>query len=152
VGDLSQTRVFVSFASFPRNASRKAQLYRVSASTITRNPEPAVSAMAIYAIRKNYKHQKIDAHALPCKIYHNGSVDARKRWKPERSEDGTTLTNHFRGRKLHGRMIKLPENYEGILVSVPVFTDVLTTQRPHPLPHREACNDHRHGTQCNNDR
>lgn len=69
--------------------------------------------MAIYAVKKSRKQQKVEVHALPCKIHHNGAIDATSNWKPARIDDETTAV-HFRGRSLRGRVIKLPASYEGI--------------------------------------
>ncbi|KAF2103385.1 ribonuclease H1 small subunit [Rhizodiscina lignyota] len=64
------------------------------------------------AIQKKRESPKVEAHALPCRLHHSGHIDTRNRWKPESQVDGTS-TVYFRGRKLRGRTIKLPEGYEG---------------------------------------
>jgi ribonuclease H2 subunit C len=68
-------------------------------------------------------------HLLPCKVNHDGPVNASERyWKAEvgqgsydpyrwlnaifTSTDGKH-TAYFRGRKLQGRSVKLPEGYRG---------------------------------------
>ena len=74
---------------------------------------------------------------LPCRIHHNGPVDASRRyWAPEASAgmqlfkllgnnelsleelialDGK-LEAYFRGRKLQGREVKITEGYKGLVV------------------------------------
>ncbi|KAI6369280.1 hypothetical protein MCOR25_004461 [Pyricularia grisea] len=53
---------------------------------------------------------------LPCTIHHDGPVDqVQSYWKPTESQDGRK-TAFFRGRKLHGKTIKVPEGYKGIVV------------------------------------
>ena len=50
---------------------------------------------------------------LPCRIHHDGPVNASKRhWNPE-VEDDNTRTSYFRGRKLRGREVKVPAGYRG---------------------------------------
>lgn len=50
---------------------------------------------------------------LPCAIKHNGIVNASQRyWKPE-ADDAGKHAAYFRGRKLEGRLVKLPEGYQG---------------------------------------
>ncbi|KAI6881130.1 hypothetical protein KC360_g9215 [Hortaea werneckii] len=57
---------------------------------------------------------------LPCAIHHSGPIKVSKRyWSPTITtpahDDGTAKlqTAHFRGRKLQGRRIRLPEGYIG---------------------------------------
>ncbi|KAI7500475.1 hypothetical protein KC367_g3595 [Hortaea werneckii] len=57
---------------------------------------------------------------LPCAIHHSGPIKVSKRyWSPTTAtaahDDGTKKlqTAHFRGRKLQGRRIRLPEGYIG---------------------------------------
>ncbi|KAJ9162185.1 hypothetical protein NKR19_g1555 [Coniochaeta hoffmannii] len=59
---------------------------------------------------------KTTAHLLPCRVHYDGPVEpAQSYWSPIRKEDGTRIA-YFRGRKLHGRAIKLPEGYQGVVV------------------------------------
>ena len=72
-------------------------------------------------------------NVLPCRINHNGPVDASKRyWNPTTAPgnkhtemlvsctdvhaDGKTVA-YFRGRKLHGKQMKVPKGYRGVVVS-----------------------------------
>lgn len=73
---------------------------------------------------------------LPCRIHHDGPVEVSERyWNPVKDDNGKTeiqftrsfllsLTSisinagngqaaYFRGRKLRGRRVELPEGYEG---------------------------------------
>ncbi|KAL1303571.1 hypothetical protein AAFC00_006939 [Neodothiora populina] len=53
---------------------------------------------------------------LPCKVHHNGQVNASQRhWDPQSSEDGKEMA-YFRGRKLIGRALNIPEGYKGVVV------------------------------------
>ncbi|KAL2039928.1 hypothetical protein N7G274_007331 [Stereocaulon virgatum] len=53
---------------------------------------------------------------LPCRIDHNGPVDASPRyWAPEIASDGKPEA-YFRGRKLKGKEVKVPTGYKGVIV------------------------------------
>ncbi|KAI4257618.1 MAG: hypothetical protein LQ352_001604 [Teloschistes flavicans] len=53
---------------------------------------------------------------LPCQIHHDGPVNASSRyWDPQENKDGES-ESYFRGRKLKGRAVKLPEGYRGVVV------------------------------------
>ncbi|KAI0134948.1 ribonuclease H1 small subunit [Daldinia grandis] len=59
---------------------------------------------------------KAQIHLLPCRIHHDGKVNpAETYWSPNESED-QTKTAYIRGRKLHGKAVKLPEGYHGSVV------------------------------------
>lgn len=56
---------------------------------------------------------KFTANILPCRISHNGAVNASKRyWNVERDENGRKVA-YFRGRKLLGREVRIPKDYRG---------------------------------------
>ncbi|KAG7286948.1 hypothetical protein NEMBOFW57_006448 [Staphylotrichum longicolle] len=58
---------------------------------------------------------KATPHLLPCRVHHTGSVDpVQSFWDPKADESGTG-TAYFRGRKLQGKTVKLPEGYRGIV-------------------------------------
>ncbi|KAL2022601.1 hypothetical protein VTK56DRAFT_4945 [Thermocarpiscus australiensis] len=58
---------------------------------------------------------KATAHLLPCRVHHNGSVEpAQSFWEPKVGDDGTS-TAYFRGRRLQGKTVKLPEGYRGVV-------------------------------------
>ncbi|KAL9136021.1 MAG: hypothetical protein Q9175_002759 [Cornicularia normoerica] len=53
---------------------------------------------------------------LPCRIHHEGPIDASPRyWAPETAKDGK-LEAYFRGRKLRGQEIDVPQGYRGVVV------------------------------------
>ncbi|KAI9798034.1 MAG: hypothetical protein M1835_005037 [Candelina submexicana] len=55
-------------------------------------------------------------NVLPCRIDHNGPVNASERyWAPTKDCNGRE-TSYFRGRKLQGRSVKIPEGYRGTVV------------------------------------
>jgi ribonuclease H2 subunit C len=86
------------------------------------------------AIEKSKVHKgKCTPNILPCRINHNGPVDASKRyWNLSKTTgktsvlmrmfctevpaDGKTVA-YFRGRKLHGKQLKVPKGYRGVVVS-----------------------------------
>lgn len=74
-------------------------------------------------------------NALPCRINHNGRAEVSKRyWAPIKRNgrnpqdsipatpmltyftDGKTVS-YFRGRQLHGRTVKIPSQYKGVVLS-----------------------------------
>ncbi|KIV80918.1 hypothetical protein PV11_08383 [Exophiala sideris] len=58
---------------------------------------------------------KSTANILPCRIHHDGPTKVTKRyWSPQDGKDGTK-TSYFRGRRLRGRVIKLPADYHGVV-------------------------------------
>lgn len=60
---------------------------------------------------------KCTPNLLPCRIEHSGPVNAADRyWRAEKEDDGTR-TAYFRGRKLRGRNLQLPDGYRGAVVS-----------------------------------
>ncbi|KAI1149562.1 ribonuclease H2, subunit C [Nemania diffusa] len=52
---------------------------------------------------------------LPCRINHDGDVKSDTLWNPTKTQDGLQ-TAYLRGRKLHGKVLKLPEGYRGMVV------------------------------------
>lgn len=53
---------------------------------------------------------------LPCRLHHDGPTKVSKRyWTPQAKEDGTRVA-HFRGRRLKGRLIKIPVGYQGLVL------------------------------------
>lgn len=65
----------------------------------------------MFALRKEKDAKKVSVHALPCKLHHNGSVDGQ-RFGPDLHSDSSS-TAYFRGRKLGGQTIQLPDRYQG---------------------------------------
>ncbi|BCR94127.1 ribonuclease H2 subunit C [Aspergillus luchuensis] len=62
---------------------------------------------------------KFTPNILPCRIHHDGPVDTLGRyWKPTTDEKDQNLqTAYFRGRKLRGRRVAIPEGYEGVIAT-----------------------------------
>lgn len=68
------------------------------------------------AINSTRSDKTVTPNILPCAIKHNGPVSAAERyWNPSTEQDGTT-TSFFRGRKLRGKKLVLPEGYEGVVL------------------------------------
>ncbi|KAI5820643.1 ribonuclease H2, subunit C [Pyronema omphalodes] len=62
---------------------------------------------------------------LPCNILHNGPVAAtKKHWDPKMEEGKCTA--YFRGRKLEGRNIQLPEGVVGAILET--TTDAISPE------------------------
>ncbi|EFR00148.1 RNA exonuclease 4 [Nannizzia gypsea CBS 118893] len=61
----------------------------------------------------------VSMNILPCRIHHDGSIEASKRhWNPVRDEGTDEIsTAYFRGRKLRGRPVLLPDGYHGLVVT-----------------------------------
>uniref|UniRef100_A0A093V572 Ribonuclease H2 subunit C n=1 Tax=Talaromyces marneffei PM1 TaxID=1077442 RepID=A0A093V572_TALMA len=50
---------------------------------------------------------------LPCRIHYDGPIETSKRhWHAVKGEKEDKQTAYFRGRKLQGRLVQLPEGYE----------------------------------------
>ncbi|ORY59723.1 ribonuclease H2 non-catalytic subunit-domain-containing protein [Pseudomassariella vexata] len=59
---------------------------------------------------------KSQLHLLPCRIHHDGHVDpVDPYWSPSESKGGMKIA-YLRGRKLHGKEMKLPKGYYGSVV------------------------------------
>ena len=99
----------------------------------------------MFAFQATQKATTIIPNILPCRISHNGPVDASKRyWDPmvdgadstRSSSDPTTSreapnqTVYFRGRKLTGRVVDVPKGYRGVIVQ--------KTDKVLPAPHEAA--------------
>ncbi|KAE8146313.1 ribonuclease H-like domain-containing protein [Aspergillus avenaceus] len=71
----------------------------------------------------------VTANILPCRIHHDGPVESvRQYWKAVPDEQDKNLqTAHFRGRKLRGRRVAIPEGYEGV-VALPTDRVIPPTQ------------------------
>jgi ribonuclease H2 subunit C len=87
------------------------------------------------AINSTKSDKKFTPNILPCAIKHNGPVSAAERyWNPSTEQDGTT-TAFFRGRKLRGKKVVLPEGYEGVVLQK---TDKKVIAKPSmPIPSAE---------------
>ncbi|KAJ5179065.1 Ribonuclease H2 subunit C [Penicillium capsulatum] len=61
---------------------------------------------------------KLTPNVLPCRIHHDGPIDSPERfWAPATDEKDHTQIAHFRGRKLRGRRVVIPDGYEGIIAT-----------------------------------
>ncbi|EEQ83260.2 uncharacterized protein BDCG_00065 [Blastomyces dermatitidis ER-3] len=65
------------------------------------------------------RNSSITPNILPCRIHHDGPVEISARyWNPVVDESNPdTATAYFRGRRLRGRRVLIPEGYEGVLAS-----------------------------------
>ncbi|KAL2853429.1 ribonuclease H2 non-catalytic subunit-domain-containing protein [Aspergillus pseudoustus] len=72
---------------------------------------------------------------LPCRIHHDGPVGPLDRyWTPVADEKDKNLqTAYFRGRRLRGRRVQIPEGYEGIVAT--------HTDRELPMTTQNNAND-----------
>ncbi|KAJ6443132.1 ribonuclease H2 non-catalytic subunit [Purpureocillium lavendulum] len=53
---------------------------------------------------------------LPCRIHHNGPVDpVSSYWNPDHTQSSASEA-YFRGRKLQGKKVPVPDQYEGVVV------------------------------------
>ncbi|BCS30249.1 ribonuclease H2 subunit C [Aspergillus puulaauensis] len=71
---------------------------------------------------------------LPCRIHHDGPAKSLNRyWMPIADEKDKDLqTAYFRGRRLRGRQVQIPEGYEGVVAThtdreMPKVTDSEST-------------------------
>ncbi|KAF1985036.1 hypothetical protein K402DRAFT_422334 [Aulographum hederae CBS 113979] len=70
------------------------------------------------AIKESDSAGKCTPNLLPCRISHSGPVNTEKRyWNPEAGKDNSQ-TSYFRGRKLRGKTLKIPEGYQGSVLDV----------------------------------
>lgn len=71
------------------------------------------------SIQRSNAHQpptECMPNLLPCRIHHDGPVNASERyWSPQTPQDGIPEA-YFRGRKLKGRVVRIPEGYRGVVV------------------------------------
>lgn len=69
------------------------------------------------AINPSSTTKKVTPNILPCAITHNGPVNAESRyWSPTQDADASSSTAYFRGRKLRGRTLKVPDGYQGVVL------------------------------------
>ncbi|KAH6889122.1 ribonuclease H2 non-catalytic subunit-domain-containing protein [Thelonectria olida] len=70
----------------------------------------------ILSLTADEKAPKAVANILPCRIHHNGPITpVADYWNPTSADDGSKIA-YFRGRKLQGKSIKLPEQCRGVVV------------------------------------
>ncbi|KAK1068927.1 hypothetical protein LTR12_016114 [Friedmanniomyces endolithicus] len=70
------------------------------------------------SLHPTHNPRTLTPNILPCTIHHNGPLKITKRyWDPQPSlDDKKTSTAYLRGRKLRGRVVKLPKGYRGYLL------------------------------------
>ncbi|RGP80112.1 ribonuclease h2 subunit c [Fusarium longipes] len=70
----------------------------------------------ILLLKPDENKSKAVANILPCRIHHDGPIEPTSTyWTPTATDDGTELA-YFRGRKLQGKVVKLPEVCRGVVV------------------------------------
>lgn len=68
------------------------------------------------AISKKASADHCIINILPCRLHHDGPTKVTKRhWTPHAKADNTRVV-HFRGRLLKGRSIKIPKEYQGLVL------------------------------------
>ncbi|KAI3401391.1 hypothetical protein diail_11475 [Diaporthe ilicicola] len=79
--------------------------------------------------RKGASCNKATPNVVPCRIQHDGPISSPDSyWQPSQEPDGKRVA-YFRGRKLHGKALKVPEGYHGVVVDK---TDPPKPQAPRP--------------------
>ncbi|KAF4555461.1 Ribonuclease H2 non-catalytic subunit-like protein [Elsinoe fawcettii] len=82
---------------------------------------------------------KVQPNLLPCKISFNGPVNASSRyWVPQDGESTGLKTAYFRGRKLQGKDVALPEGYTGAVLQK---TDRTIVEAPPQQDHDDDVSD-----------
>ncbi|KAJ5585451.1 Ribonuclease H2 subunit C [Penicillium hispanicum] len=73
---------------------------------------------------------QLTPNILPCQIHHDGPIESTERyWAPKSIAEDNTQTGHFRGRKLRGRRVAIPDGYQGV-VATPTDRTIPSSQRP----------------------
>ncbi|GAB7343200.1 hypothetical protein MBLNU457_1267t1 [Dothideomycetes sp. NU457] len=85
----------------------------------------------MYSITSSKDSPKVTPNILPCKVSYNGPVNASERYWAIKNDESGQKTTYFRGRKLVGKELNLPEGYSGAVIQK--TTDLLP-QQPKPLP------------------
>ncbi|KAJ6086097.1 hypothetical protein N7486_010378 [Penicillium sp. IBT 16267x] len=66
--------------------------------------------------KDKYSAPQLTPNILPCQIHHDGPIASCDRfWTPATDAKDNTQTAHFRGRKLRGRRVAIPEGYQGVV-------------------------------------
>jgi len=68
------------------------------------------------AISKSSTCDKTSVNILPCCINHDGPTKVTRRYWQPRVEANKIKTAHFRGRRLRGKVIKIPEKHQGLVL------------------------------------
>ncbi|OKL60930.1 hypothetical protein UA08_03576 [Talaromyces atroroseus] len=68
------------------------------------------------ALHSAQKTSSCTPNVLPCRIHYDGPVETEERhWHPVKDEREDKLTAYYRGRKLRGRLVQVPEGYQGVV-------------------------------------
>ena len=122
MGNASTARHETRLTSRINQSMNQIQLFKPLNQTLSSDLSTSVifcqeQSSNMLAIKKPEKSTSCVANVLPCRIQHNGPVNATTRhWTPESSSDGQTNTAYFRGRKLNGKTVNLPEGYRGMFL------------------------------------
>jgi len=57
--------------------------------------------------------KEIDVYIMPCHIAYNGPSNVSEFFRVRQDQETQTAVSSFRGRKLCGRRVQLPDNYTG---------------------------------------
>ncbi|EKV04487.1 Ribonuclease H2, subunit C [Penicillium digitatum] len=72
---------------------------------------------AISLSKKKDSTGQLMPNILPCRIHHDGPINSWDRYWTVKDEKDNTQTAHFRGRKLRGRRVALPDGYRGVIAT-----------------------------------
>ncbi|OAR01239.1 hypothetical protein LLEC1_07614 [Akanthomyces lecanii] len=74
-----------------------------------------MAAPPMLSLKEGSDTKKMTANLLPCRVHHDGSIDpVGAYWMPTDSTDDSKEA-YFRGRKLKGKTLPLPEGYRGVV-------------------------------------
>ncbi|KAF4584229.1 ribonuclease H2 subunit C [Ophiocordyceps camponoti-floridani] len=77
----------------------------------------STSSESMLAIAGESDKRKAVPNLLPCRIRHTGPIDSvAGYWAPSSPKQDEPRVAYFRGRKLHGRAVAVPDRYEGVVV------------------------------------
>lgn len=68
------------------------------------------------AINPQSASRKTTPNILPCSIKYNGPIETEERYWAPTSTKNETSTAYFRGRKLLGKSVKVPDGYQGVVL------------------------------------
>ncbi|KAI2790345.1 hypothetical protein POX_d05855 [Penicillium oxalicum] len=78
---------------------------------------------------ENEQVTKFTPNILPCRIHHDGPIESPDRfWITQTDEQDGHSTAHFRGRRLRGRRVAVPEGYQGVIATPTERTLPVTQQ------------------------
>ncbi|KAK1766892.1 ribonuclease H2, subunit C [Phialemonium atrogriseum] len=92
-------------------------------------------------ISKQPSNPQTIPHLLPCRVHYDGPVEPiQSYWSPSEAKDGTKVA-YFRGRKLHGKAVRLPEGYRGVVVQKGEVETTTTPAATAPEPEADELGD-----------